>query len=110
MLLLLAATPADSAPADAQYTGTGDPRPDEVSYFGESVSSLNQWPRSLAWGIYSAIDKYRPSPGRHVSDVASATVGLQPAKNFGIRFLWHRIVTDYNRDTDVVLWGLAYHF
>jgi hypothetical protein len=30
--------------------------------------------------------------------------------NVDVRFLWHRIVTDYNRDTDVVLLGLGYRF
>jgi hypothetical protein len=24
--------------------------------------------------------------------------------------LWHRIVTDYNRDADILLWGLGYRF
>ena len=27
-----------------------------------------------------------------------------------LRFNWHRIVTDYNRDTDIVLLGLGYRF
>jgi hypothetical protein len=62
------------------------------------------------FGGYSAIDKYRPSPGRHVSDVISATASLRPFGNFDVRFLWHRIVTDYSRDTDVVLFGLGYRF
>jgi len=68
------------------------------------------WSIGAGFGFYSAIDKYRASPGRHVSDVVSATISLRPIKNFDIRFLWHRIVTDYNRDTDVVLWGLGYRF
>ena len=68
------------------------------------------WSIGAGFGFYSAIDKYRPAPGRHVSDVVSATVSVRPIKNFDIRFLWHRIVTDYNRDTDIVLWGLGYRF
>lgn len=73
--------------------------------FGSGLFSIG-----AGFGFYSAIDKYQPSPGRHVSDVVSATVSLRLAKNFAARFIWHRIVTDYNRDTDVVLWGLAYRF
>jgi hypothetical protein len=73
--------------------------------FGSGLFSIG-----AGFGFYSAIDKYRPSPGRHVSDVVSATVSVCLPKNFAMRFLWHRIVTDYNRDTDVVLWGLAYRF
>ncbi len=70
------------------------------------------------FGGYSAIDKYRPAPGRHVSYIASATVSARPLaklensalQNFDVRFMWHRIVTDYSRDTDVVLFGLGYRF
>lgn len=68
------------------------------------------WSIDAGFGGYSAIDKYRAEPGRHVSDVVSATVSVRPLKNLDIRFLWHRIVTDYSRDTDVVLWGLGYRF
>ena len=73
------------------------------------------WSIGAGIGIYSAIDKYRASPGRHISDVVSATVSMRPLMSLGIdrlavRFTWHRIVTDYNRDTDIVLWGLGYRF
>jgi len=68
------------------------------------------WSIGAGFGFYSAIDKYRPSAGRHLSEIVSATVRARPAKNFDIRFLWHRIVTDYDRDTDVILLGLGYRF
>jgi hypothetical protein len=68
------------------------------------------WSIGAGFGFYSAIDKYRPAPGRHVSEVVSATVSVRPIKNLDIRFLWHRIVTDYNRDADILLWGLGYRF
>jgi hypothetical protein len=68
------------------------------------------WSIGAGFGGYAAIDKYRPSSGRHVSDVISATFSIRPLKNFDIRFLWHRIVTDYNRDTDVLLWGIGVRF
>jgi len=68
------------------------------------------WSIGAGFGFYTAIDKYRPAPGRHVSDVVSATLSFRPIKNFDVRFLWHRIVTDYNRDADILLWGLGYRF
>lgn len=74
------------------------------------------WSIGAGFGGYAAIDKYRAAPGRHVSGVISATLSVRPLKNFqhfknfDIRFLWHRIVTDYSRDTDVVLLGLGYRF
>jgi hypothetical protein len=45
-----------------------------------------------------------------VSDVVSLTLSLRPIRNFDVRLLWHRIVTDYNRDADILLWGLGYRF
>jgi hypothetical protein len=68
------------------------------------------WSIGFGFGGYSAIDKYRPEPGRHISGIVSATASLRLLKNLDVRFLWHRIVTDYSRDTDVVLWGLGYRF
>jgi hypothetical protein len=74
------------------------------------------------WGGYTALDKYRSSPGRHVSYVVSATLSARPlnlipglrstpvAQRLALRFTWHRIVTDYNRDTDILLFGLGYRF
>jgi len=64
----------------------------------------------IDYSFYTAIDKYRPAPGRHVSDVVSATLSLRPIRNFDVRLLWHRIVTDYNRDADILLWGVGYRF
>lgn len=74
------------------------------------------WSIGAGFGGYAAIDKYTPAPGRHVSGVISATLSARPFKyfqhleNLDIRFLWHRIVTDYSRDTDVLLWGVGYRF
>jgi hypothetical protein len=74
------------------------------------------------WGGYTAVDKYQPSAGRHVSYVVSATLSarflnLIPAirsspigQRVNFRLTWHRIVTDYNRDTDILLFGLGCRF
>lgn len=78
--------------------------------WAEPSFDSGRWSIGAGIGVYSAIDKYRPAPGRHASGVVSMTVSLQPIKNLDVRFLWHRIVTDYNRDADVLLWGLGYRF
>jgi hypothetical protein len=74
------------------------------------------------WGGYTAVDKYQPTPGRHVSFVVSATLSARPlnlipalrgssaGQQFNLRVTWHRIVTDYNRDTDILLFGAGYRF
>lgn len=76
----------------------------------------------LGWGGYSAIDKYRPAPGRIVSYVVSVTLSARPlnlipalnstalGERTSLRVTWHRMITDYNRDTDVLLFGLGYRF
>ena len=78
--------------------------------WAEPSFNSGRWSIGAGFGGYSAIDKYQPAPGRHVSGVVSATVSVRPFKHLDMRFLWHRIVTDYSRDTDVVLWGLGYRF
>lgn len=80
--------------------------------WGEPSFCSGRWSIGAGIGFYSAIDKYRPSPGRHVSGMVSTTMSYHPFEAVGLdlRFLWHRIVTDYNRDTDVLLFGLGYRF
>lgn len=76
----------------------------------------------VGWGGYTAVDKSRPTPGRHVSYVTSVTISarllnLVPiwkstaiGEQTDFRVTWHRIVTDYDRDTDILLFGLGYRF
>jgi hypothetical protein len=76
----------------------------------------------VGWGGYTAVDKSRPTPGRHVSYVTSITLSarllnLVPiwkstavGERTDVRVTWHRIVTDYDRDTDILLFGLGYRF
>jgi hypothetical protein len=45
-----------------------------------------------------------------VSGVVSLTMSYQLVEHVAARFNWHRIVTDYNRDTDIVLFGLGIRF
>lgn len=70
------------------------------------------------WGGYTAVDKTRRATGRHISYVVSATMSARlpmlQSTTFGertdVRVTWHRIVTDYDRDTDILLFGLGYRF
>src|SRR5258706_3193620 len=51
LLLAIAAAATRPALADTGSTSTGDPALDEVSYFGERVYSLRQWPPDSGYGI-----------------------------------------------------------
>lgn len=61
-------------------------------------------------GVYAAIDKYQPSSGRHLSGIVTLSMSYRFVQCADARFNWHRIVTDYDRDTDIVLIGLGYRF
>ena len=51
LLLAIVAAATRPALADTGSTSTGDPAPDEISYFGERVYSLRQWPPDSGYGI-----------------------------------------------------------
>jgi hypothetical protein len=76
----------------------------EPSFFADRFSV------GIGGGVYVAIDKYRPTPGRHMSGIVTLTMSYRFTRQFDGRFAWSRIVTDYDRDTDVVLYGLGYRF
>jgi hypothetical protein len=42
-----------------------------------------------------------------MSGIGSATLSLRLIRHLDTHFIWHRIVTDYNRDAGVLLRGLG---
>ncbi len=69
----------------------------------------------LGIGPYIAVDERRnPDADREDNDVIVGIITMSAAYKFNspwvIRISWNRIVTDYNRDTDVLLWGVGYRF
>jgi hypothetical protein len=101
--------------ASAAYVNEGNPqliRRDgvilegwlEPGFFGDRYSV------GIGAGAYSAIDKYQQAPGRHLSGVVSLTMSFRIVEHLDARFNWHRIVTNYDRDTDIVLYGLGYRW
>ncbi len=69
-------------------------------------------------GAYLAVDHRNEDPSGEggsafASGIMSATVSLQNFSfdpNWTARFVMHRIVTNYNKDTDIFLVGLGYRF
>ena len=51
VLFAIVAAAAATSRADTRSTGTNDPAPDEISYFGERVYSLRQWPPDSGYGV-----------------------------------------------------------
>ncbi|MGD8476327.1 MAG: hypothetical protein PVI98_04215 [Burkholderiales bacterium] len=70
---------------------------------------------SAGGGMYIAVDKYRTNQeGEEDDETIAGMVAFSASYRFSQRWLtrvsWNRVVTVYNRDTDVILLGLGYRF
>ena len=65
-------------------------------------------------GVYRAVDAHpgaQPEKGgTFYAGVASMTAGYRIRARWRLRATWSRIITDYDRDTDVILGGIGYLF
>lgn len=71
----------------------------------------------IGGGAYMAIDRYvNPRPGetgcgsKAASGIVTLTAAYRFTPNWSIRTSWNRVVTSYNRDTDVLMGGIGYRF
>ena len=63
----------------------------------------------LGYGAYYAVDEYHPA-GRKVQGILSTTFSYNIAGGLLVRATWHRIVSTYDRDSDIILLGVGYRF
>lgn len=66
-------------------------------------------------GTYFSVDHYHNQNGkqektRAVSGIVTMTASYRFHPRWSLQSSWNRIVTNYSRDTDVILAGLGYHF
>lgn len=65
-------------------------------------------------GPYFSVDRYRTPPGEaddvSVSAIVTGTASMRLGSRAFVRGSWNRIVSDHNRDTDLLLLGLGYRF
>jgi hypothetical protein len=65
-------------------------------------------------GPYFAIERRSTEEGQDhmvsVSKLVTMTAAYRLAPNWGTRFSWHRVITNYERDADVWLLGIGYLF
>jgi hypothetical protein len=66
-------------------------------------------------GAYFSVDNYHDHDGsqeknRAVSGIVTMTASYRFHPHWNLRTSWNRIVTNYNRDTDVILGGIGYRF
>jgi hypothetical protein len=67
-------------------------------------------------GAYFSVDHY-PRVGSYknwsyktISAIVTLTTAYHIHPDWSLRASWHRIVTDYDRDTDIILGGIGYHY
>lgn len=68
---------------------------------------------SIGAGAYFALDRMagRYQNGDHViSAISTLTAGYRFNPHWSLRISWNRVVTNYDRDTDVILGGIGYRF
>ena len=66
-------------------------------------------------GVYFALDHYSDTSfskgkSRALSAIATFTGSVRLTPHWQVRTSWNRIVTNYNRDTDVIMAGIGYRF
>ena len=81
-----------------------------VQAWGEPAFFNDKFSVGFGAGVYAAIDKYRATAGRHLSSIVSLTLSYRLVDQLAVRADWHRIGTNYDRDTDILLFGLGYRF
>ena len=69
----------------------------------------------IGGGLYFNLDSYHhvfePNNTRKtVSGIVSLTGSYRVTPEWELRAVWHRVVTNYDRDTDVLLGGIGYRF
>ena len=75
----------------------------------EPSFSHNLFTVGIGFGGYFAVDEYQPRSHR-VLGILSTTLSYHFAHNWVGRFTWHRISSNYDRDSDIALLGVGYRF
>lgn len=75
----------------------------EPSFYGDRFTL------GLGYGAYFALDEYH-SDRRKVQGILSTTFSYHVSGGWLGRVTWHRIVSTYDRDSDIILLGVGYRF
>lgn len=67
------------------------------------------WSLGVGFGPYVAVDRYRGG-GRDLLGLFSWTASYRIADSWSARLTWHRSVSRWDRDSDILLAGLGYRF
>lgn len=75
----------------------------------------NRFTLGVGGGLYCFLDRHqKPVPSEASGDVLAGLITTTGSYRFGkhwlTRFSWNRVVTDYDRDADILLLGLGYRW
>jgi hypothetical protein len=74
----------------------------------------NRLSLGIGAGVYAGVDKKKGLDGHSSDAFAAGMVSLTGSyklnQNLTLRGTWHRVVSSYNRDTDIAVIGLGYQF
>ena len=80
-----------------------------VNHFFEERLTLG-----LGLGPYLARNRYADlltgKEGTVFAGILSVTADYRFTPGWSVRLIWHRVLTDYDRDTDVLIIGPSFHF
>ncbi len=74
------------------------------SFFNERISL------GVGFGGYLATDRQRADKDEFLSEIFSMTGSFKLTNHWSLRAVWDRIITNYDRDSDVIMCGIGYHF
>ena len=77
----------------------------EPSFFGDRFTL------GVGLGLYVAVDEDREGDhGAFAAGMFTMTASYRMGRDWTARFSWNRVLSNYDRDTDVVLFGIGYRF
>lgn len=69
----------------------------------------DQWSMGIGLGAYFAVDEYH-GDRQVVTGILSMTASYHVTPRWLARLSWHRIMSNYDRDSDIILLGVGYRF
>jgi hypothetical protein len=69
----------------------------------------DRWTMGIGFGAYFAVDEYRSEPG-HISPIVGTTASYNITRHWTTRLNWYRVISNYDRDSDIVVLGFGYRF
>jgi hypothetical protein len=77
----------------------------------EPSFSGDRFTLGLGLGLYIAADDYREDrEGAHPNGVITLSTSYRVGRDWRARFSWNRVISNYDRDTDVLMFGAGYRF